>query len=186
MQKHILPLAICAGLVLLVVSVCVLYPTDSQAANPDWLGTVPNEYVAATTIGGNTANIGTANISTLAINSSSALAGTTQISGILQIPTVDVTITSPTKTVVVSGTANPIAINLTTSVSQTGCLLSGGIKGQIVLIRGTSDSATTRWDDNATTMALGGNLTLGVTDWLALRCSSSSPQKWERLFNVDN
>ena len=192
MQKHILPLAICAGLVLLVVSVCVLYPTDSQAANPDWHGTVPGEYVAAKVIGGNTANIGTANTTTANITTANittanvsgvqTVSGTQSITGLELLPLTDVNATTVT---VLDASTNP-RVNITVNAATTGVTFANGVTGQLAYARGTHTTNTVQFDDNASTLALGGNIALGENDWLVLRCTSTSPQQWERLFSSDN
>lgn len=111
--------------------------------------------------------------------------GSIQINDLLLLDSDAVTLTSPTKSFSAATYDGPVVV-VTTSVSQTGCTVTGGTLGQIVILVGTSDSATTRWDDNGSTLALGGNITLGVDDVLALQCTNAAGTNWQRLFSADN
>jgi hypothetical protein len=101
----------------------------------------------------------------------------------LALTAADVSVTSPTKTVSV---LNRSLVAITTNVSQSGFTLTGGVPGQVVVIKGTSDSATVGFTDATDTMALGTSVTLGATDTLTLICTSASPQKYSKVSSADN
>ena len=84
-----------------------------------------------------------------------------------------------------------IAVIAVTGDEATTLTLTGGLKGQIVRILGTSDTNTLCIKDATTDMALGSNVTLGVTDTLELICttsasSSATAGKWYKLSTSNN
>lgn len=94
-----------------------------------------------------------------------------------------VSLTSPTTTFSITGKNY---ITLTSDANQTGVRPTGGTTGQVVTIRSGSGSNTMRFDDNATTLSLGGNITLteGQDDVLSLVVTGSGT--YARLFSSDN
>lgn len=94
----------------------------------------------------------------------------------------DVALTSPTVTFDVAGKT---FINLSTDVSQTGVVPTGGTLNQVIIVRGSSDTKTCRMDDGTSTM-LTGNLTLGVNDNVILRCVDADGDEWEEIGGANN
>ena len=129
-----------------------------------------------TTLGSTTANLATANLTDAVIATSLTNNG-------IHITVSDaVGITSPTVTFSAGGKDR---IDLTTDASQTGIYPTGGTLGQEIIVYGTSDSNTLRFDDG-TSMTIGGNITLGIGDTLGLRCVSADGDEWLRNFSSDN
>lgn len=96
-----------------------------------------------------------------------------------------VTLTSPTVAFSAVGLG---LVGLTSSANQTGIHPTDGETGQLLIIRNAA-AGTERFDDNATTMALGANITLGIDDVLALRClsgGSGSHCRWGAEYTHDN
>lgn len=98
----------------------------------------------------------------------------------------NVTLTSPTLTVVVPPGAG--AISVTTDASMTGARLVGGTKGQLLFVTAGAGSNTIRWDDAGTTMALGANLTMteGHHDWALFICTNAAGDNWAKIAHSDN
>lgn len=97
----------------------------------------------------------------------------------------DVSITSPTKTFSAAGRRT---VSLTTDANMTGWSVTGGTKGQRLTVISGSGSNTIRFDDNGSTMALGGNITLteGQDDVLDLVCTNSDGLHWACIGTHDN
>lgn len=123
--------------------------------------------------------------------------GNLEVHGTLYPPTrtifpsqTDVSLTSPTVTF---AAANKNIITLTSDANQTGIHPTGGTTGQIIYIVSGTGSNTMRFDDDATSMCIGGNITLteAQNDVLALRCvtapaSTTGYGIWQRWFSSDN
>ena len=99
----------------------------------------------------------------------------------LTMPSSSVSLTSPSTAITVAGSSNVI---VNSDANQTGHVPTGGILNQVVTIRTGAGSNTLRFDDNGTTLALGGNITLTETqdDALILLCvevnAVSGNQRW--------
>lgn len=105
---------------------------------------------------------------------------------------VNLAVTSPTVSFDINS-RNYVTIN--SNVNQTGLYPTGTsvAVGDVVIIKsGTSGSSTMRFDDNGTTLALGGNITLtaGQDDILCLICTTAqgtnSRPCMARLYSSDN
>lgn len=105
---------------------------------------------------------------------------------------VDLGLTSPTVSFDINSRNY---VTLISNVNQTGLYPTGTsvAVGDVVIIKsGSSGSSTMRFDDNATTLALGGNITLtaGQDDVLCLICTAvqgtNSRPRMARLYSSDN
>lgn len=105
------------------------------------------------------------------------------------LPADGVALTSPTVTFSV---ADKALVTLTADANLTGITPTGGVVGQLVIIRAGAGSNTLRFDDNATTFSLGSNVTLteGQDDVLGLVCTgvnaTSGNNTWASVFARDN
>ena len=92
-------------------------------------------------------------------------------------------LTSPTVTFNVAGAR---WIDVSTTPSQTGAYPTGGTLNQIITIRGSGITANTLRFDDGTTTNLTGNLSIGDGDYLTLRCTSSTADRWEEISASNN
>jgi hypothetical protein len=84
--------------------------------------------------------------------------------------------------------ANKGFITLTTDTNCTGVCPTGGIVGQRIQIVSGAGANTMRVDDSASSMTIGGNITLteGQSDVLVLECTDVDGDEWTCVFNHDN
>lgn len=103
----------------------------------------------------------------------------------------DVTLTSPTTTFNATGLYY-ITLTAASNVALTGCYPTGGVLGQEIRIKSGTGSGSTRFDDTATTLALGANITLtgSQDDFLTLQCTqaqgTNSRSRWAAVSAHDN
>lgn len=113
--------------------------------------------------------------------------------GNFMLTSANVSVTTPTVAFAVP-TAGANYLVLNTDTNQTGCYLTGtGVAaGTIIRLTAGAGSNTIRFDDNGTTLALGGNITLteGQDDFLTLICTtvqgSNSRPCFARVSSSDN
>ncbi len=107
--------------------------------------------------------------------------------GEFQATAASVSLTSPTTSFSAAG---KYLVTLTSDANQTGITVTGGDTGQLLTIVSGAGSNTMRFDDNATTLALGGNITLteGQSDVLTLLCTdgTSGHNTWAAVSTHDN
>lgn len=105
-------------------------------------------------------------------------------SSFVNLPT-DTALTSPTVAFSVAGKS---VVTLNSDANQTGFYPTGGVTGQIVHIVSGAGENTIQFDDNGTTLALGGNIVLteDQADCLTLLCTSADPQQWTAIGAHDN
>lgn len=139
--------------------------------------TLLSDTLTVTTATVTTGNVTTANIATAATTATIVATSLTN-NGIDVRPSTAASVTSPTVTVSAAGAT---VISVTTDESQTGMILTGGTQWQVVIIRGTNDSATMQVDDGTASMTLSGNATLGLDDTLTLLCTSADGDEWAQL-----
>lgn len=125
---------------------------------------------------------GTATIGTVAATAITAATSITN-SGSYIAPFDTVSLTSPAVTVTAASVGT---LQITTNVTQTGLIMTGGTVGQVVRILGTNDSATIQITDGTASMTLTGNLTLGLGDTATLLCTSTDGDEWSELSNAAN
>ncbi len=180
----------------------------SMTAIPGWSTTwnsvnIDNPFTTRTTEG-NSADLGTSTTATPTYLNMTSTGGNHYCNGNLEVhgtfypPTItllpiqsNVDLTSPTVTFSAAG---KYMVSLKSNAALTGVHPLGGTTGQVIIMtsdRGTVSSA--RFDDDATSMAVGANFTLtnGQYDVLALRCvaapaSSSGYGQWQKLYGSDN
>lgn len=112
----------------------------------------------------------------------------------LVLPTGNVSLTSPTVTFNANSYKMFEVITLTSDANQTAFHPVGGTAGQTLIFLTGAGSNTIGVTDDATSMTIGGNITLteGQGDVLALRCvaapaySTSGYGQWTALFAHDN
>lgn len=92
-------------------------------------------------------------------------------------------ITSPTLTIDVTG-LNFIILN--SDENTTGVTLTNGTVGQVVTFVTGAGSHTIRFDDDSSTMSLGGNITLTESETDSLTLFNYATRQWARLANKDN
>lgn len=95
-----------------------------------------------------------------------------------------VSLTSPTVTFSADGLGY---IVLNSDANQTGVNPIGGFAGQVIVVVGGAGSNTMQFDDNGTTLSLGGNIvvTEGTGDALTLLCVTA-PGNWTRIAEAQN
>jgi hypothetical protein len=111
------------------------------------------------------------------------IAGVLTASKSLILPFAAVSVTSPTAA---ASVANRTILSLTTNVSQTNFSLTGGKQGQVVIVRGTSDSATTTFADGQSSMTLTADAALGLNDTLTLICVDEDGDEWAEVSRALN
>ena len=95
-----------------------------------------------------------------------------------------VSLTSPTVTFSADGLSY---ITLNSDANQTGVNPVGGVAGQTIIVVAGAGSNTMQFDDNSTTLSLGGNIVLteGTGDNLSLLCVTA-PNVWTRTSEAQN
>lgn len=123
--------------------------------------------------------------STLAVTGAQTNSAVLTRAGLIQTATA-ASLTSPGVTFAVTSATD--LISLTSDANQTAIVLTGGSLNQIVMIVSGAGSNTMQFDDNATSMVIGGNITLteGQNDVLTLRCLDTEGVSWARVSNGDN
>jgi hypothetical protein len=172
------------GLVLLFVAGGVGYSAFSTTAGYTGFGNVQlgdDDSTSATE--GNLIVGGTATVVGSSTLASVSVTGNTSVNGALISPFDAVSVTSPTATASVAGKT---VISLTTNVSQTNFALTGGAQGQVVIVRGTNDSATSTFADGQSSMTLTANAALGLNDTLTLLCTSADGDEWAEVSRALN
>ena len=130
----------------------VIVTLTGTSADIDTIVSDTNNTTASTIA---TANVTTLSVATIFTNN-----------GIYIEPETAVSVTSPTVTVTAAGA---VLISVTADVSMTGLVINGGTTGQVLVVRGTADGQTVQLDDG-TSYTLDGNATLGLGDFITLRC----------------
>lgn len=95
-------------------------------------------------------------------------------------------ITSPSTTLDVSSLGSAVVLNSDQNI--TGATITGGTLNQVLYLFSGSGENTVRFDDSATTMILGGNVTIteGQEDSLILRCVNANGKVWQKIGGNDN
>lgn len=194
MKTRILKPMLCAFLLVVLAVVCTAQRTNMNDGVTFWQDNIIiNSTLTAPTANITTANVATANITTADITTANtttaniATAATTITTvatsftnnGIYIMPLTAVSITSPTVTTTAAGA---VGISVTADQAMTGLIINGGTTGQVLLVRGTSDSNTVRLDDG-TSYTLTGNAQLGLGDSIWLRCFDGGVaiSAWEEI-----
>ena len=101
----------------------------------------------------------------------------------LEVGAVD--ITTPTLTYDFTGLG---AATITHDSDVTGASIIGGVENQVVYVFSGAGTNTIQFDDSATTMILGGDVTIteGQNDCLILRCVNSNGKVWQKIGGNDN
>ena len=110
--------------------------------------------------------------------------GYTSLGG-LRFTRTDVSLVSPAVSIATGGASY---VNIQTDANQTSPTLTGGVIGQIVILKAGSGSNTLIFDDGETSMTLAGNFTMteGQGDILTLMCVHADGDEWTEMSRSDN
>jgi hypothetical protein len=174
-MKKKTPLIFLSAFVLLVFCGAYYERSDWNAVNLRGYNLTaegPATFSGATTMSGTTTLSGATTIS-----------GSATLTDTLITPFDAVALTTPTTSF---AAANKHFITLTADVNMTGVTITGGTVGQTITIVTGAGSNTIRFDDNASTLSLGANITVteGQQDSLSLVCTGD--RTWAATAAHDN
>ena len=170
MRSIVKPIALSIGILILLVAI-----TGARFSRGYWGAS--EMHAGNLTVDGTAAVTGAATLDgATALNEATTFAKELNLTGSA------VSLTSPTVTM---SAANRNLIVLNSDANQTGHVVTGGTLNQVLLIRMGAGSNTARFDDDGTSMALGGNLTLteGQGDVLGLLCTSADGDEWSCILD---
>lgn len=158
-----------AGFLLGIIAIGAMAATISERVN----------YDNGATLSRNAIGVEVLTVDTSATIPALAVATSITNNGIDVRPPTGVSLTSPSVTTTAAGAT---VLSVTTDVTQTGLIINGGTTGQVLIVRGTSDSNTIRLDDG-TSYTLAGNAVLGLGDSVTLWCVDAGVaiSAWEEL-----